>query len=149
MTRRRGRKTRNLVRIVDGGQKGWQVRVSRRGQRFHPYFSDSKYGGARGALAAALAMRDEIELLNPPLTRQDWAERPMRSNKSGVPGVQIRYTESTAGRKRRTYAYVLAMWSPRPGVVERRYFSILKHGRAKAWKMAVAARREGVRTMAP
>lgn len=149
MTRNRARKTRNIVRIIDGGQKGWQVRISRRGRRFHPYFSDSKYGGARKALAAALAMRNEIELLNPPFTRQDWADRPMRSNKSGVPGVQIHHQEYGPGRNRRTRAFVLATWSPRPGVVKKRYFSVQKYGRARALKLAVAARRAGVLAMEP
>ena len=39
---------------------GWRLCITREGQRFVRYFSDLKCGGVEGALAQAVAMRDEM-----------------------------------------------------------------------------------------
>ena len=141
------RKTKNIVRIIAGGQKGWQVRINRRGEKFHPYFSDSKFGGARKALAEATEVRDRIERENPPHTRRSRAEVLMRSNKSGVAGVNLRFQVRRLAKGRRTYVFVEAAWSSRPGVVHRHRFSVDKYGRKKAWALAIAARKAGLDQM--
>jgi hypothetical protein len=69
------RKSRNISRIIIGGQKGWQVRITRGQEQFYPYFSDSKFGGARGALTAAKEARDRIERDNPRLTSRERGAR--------------------------------------------------------------------------
>ena len=73
------RKTRNINRIIidgqRGGQRGWQVRVTRGTDQFYPYFSDSKFGGPRKALVAAQEARDRIERDHPRLTKREHGER--------------------------------------------------------------------------
>jgi hypothetical protein len=143
------RRLRNLTRIVVGGQKGWQVKINRRGERHEPYFSDSVYGGKQQALAAAMKARDKLDRQCPPFTRMERAQRVTRRTKSGVPGVRLLEVHRRLGRRKRTYLFAIASWCPRPGVIKRRAFSVAKFGRRKAWEKAVAARQEGLRAMKP
>ena len=143
------RRLRNLTRIVVGGQKGWQVKINRRGQRHEPYFSDSVYGGKQPALAAAMKARDKLDRQCPPYTRLERAQRVTRRTKSGVPGVRLLEVHRNVGLRKQTYLFAVASWCPRPGMIKRRAFSVSKFGRRKAWQLAVAARQQGLRQMKP
>jgi hypothetical protein len=143
------RKLRNLTRIVVGGQKGWQVKINRRGERHEPYFSDSVYGGKQQALAAAMKARDKLDKKCRPFTRLERAQRVTRRTKSGVPGVRLLTVHRKVGRRQRVYQFAIASWCPRPGQIKRRAFSVSKYGKRKAWELAVAARQQGLRSMKP
>ena len=84
------RKTRNINRIIIGGQRGWQVRIVRGPDHFYPYFSDSKFGGTRKALAAAQEARDRIERDHPRLTTRERAERIQRGKAARRSGKQLK-----------------------------------------------------------
>lgn len=142
-------KLRNLTRIVVGGQKGWQVKINRRGQRHEPYFSDSVYGGKQQSLTAAMKARDQLDRKCPPYTRLERAQRITQRTKSGVPGVRLLTVQRRLGRNKQTYLFAIASWCPRPGVIKRRAFSVAKFGRRKAWQLAVAARQQGLKDMRP
>ncbi len=58
-------RTRNITRYEAGkgrsySFKGYRLCITRQKERFVRYFSDREYGSADKALAAALAMREEI-----------------------------------------------------------------------------------------
>ncbi len=141
----RKRKTRNIVRIVVGGQRGWQVKIARAGKRFCPYFSDSKFGGARGALKEAVRVRDLFEKDHPRPKPGSQINVLLPSNKTGIPGVQIRFLRGKRGRNKDEGARAIAQWCPKMGVVRMRSFSFEKFGRPRALKLAVKARRLGLK----
>jgi hypothetical protein len=143
------KKLRNLTRIVVGGQKGWQVKINRRGERHEPYFSDSVYGGKQQSLAAAMKARDALDQKCPPYSRIERAQRVTRRTKSGVPGVRLLSVHRKLGKRARTYLFAIASWCPRPGVIKRRAFSVAKFGKRQAWQLAVAARQQGLKAMKP
>ena len=57
---------RGLTRIDRGGEHAWRARVYTRNVELHKQFADSCYGGAAGALAAAVAWRDGMRELAGP-----------------------------------------------------------------------------------
>ncbi|MBQ2379787.1 MAG: hypothetical protein II295_05270 [Akkermansia sp.] len=59
------KKEKNITRFSKENGKaytfrGWRLCITRNGERFVRYFSELKCGGADGALAQAVAMRDEM-----------------------------------------------------------------------------------------
>ena len=85
---------RNIVRIdIDHrNTHGWQVRVTRHGERHTKFFSDSRFDGSDGALAEAEAYRDHlIEVLPEPL---DGTARSIQARStSGVPGIRLGFND--------------------------------------------------------
>ncbi len=144
------RKTKNIVRIVSGGQRGWQVRMMRNGERFHPYFSDSKFGGAKKALAEAVRVRDRIEREYPARPPGGRVDTLLPSNTTGIPGVQIRRAAGPArGKGKPGEERAVAQWCPRPGEVKVRSFSFRKYGRDRALQLAIRARKAGLKQRSP
>jgi len=54
-------KRHHLTRI----DNGWWVRIQRQPRRISKFFADSRYGGSKGALAAATRARDAFLARNP------------------------------------------------------------------------------------
>lgn len=125
---------------------GFFVRLARRGKIHSAFFADKTNGGRAQALAAAQAHYLKLrERLGMPRRRsRRWnAQVVRRKGRSGIQGVQrVIDRRSKPWRK-----FWRACWSPELGVTQKRQFSIRKHGEAKAKRLALRARRAGVRNM--
>lgn len=129
------RKVKNVFRIDTGRTHGWQVRITRDGDRHTKLFSDSVHGGKEAAYEAAVEHRNEklAELPDLPdgpagqLHTDEVHERRWQSvTRTGVKGLGFTMTTySTATDDKRPY--VSAHW---PGEDRWRCtsFSIVKHG---------------------
>ena len=141
---------RNITRIDHPGNadkrpvKGFEVRIYRRGQRFNQFFSDTTYGGKTKALEEARKVRDKMEKKMKPFTRRELASKLTKRNTSGVRGVRLRKTVVTKNGKTYTYEHVEASWSPEPGQVVKKSFSVEKMGMDAAWKAAIETREKAV-----
>ena len=127
---------------------GFFVRLQRRGKIHSAFFTDKKHGGPAKALAAAEQHRQKLAAkLGTPvqLSRRQWAELRRRKSRSGIVGV--RYVIVRRGEWVRRYW--LATWSPKPYTVTRKLFSIGRYGARKAKRLAIRARRAGLRDMKP
>lgn len=138
---------RNITRIDTGATHGYQLRFQRRGKVVDKFYSDSIHGGKNKALAAAKKHRDQLEKDNPRYSRKEMAQKVSSKNTSGVVGVRLAEEKSVVGEWEYTYYFWVAQWSPKPGVRKTKRFSVNKYGDEKAYKMAVAARKKGVREM--
>jgi len=141
---------RNITRIDNpGGEdkrpvRGFEVRIYRRGQRFNQFFSDSAHGGKMKALEEARKVRDKMEKKLKPYTRRELAEKITKRNTSGVRGVRLRTTIVTKNGKTYKYEHVEASWSPEPGKVIKKSFSVEKMGKDAAWQAAVECRQKAI-----
>jgi hypothetical protein len=127
---------------------GFFVRLQRKGKIHSAFFTDKKHGGRTRALAAAQEHSRKLAAkLGTPvqMSRRDWAQIRRRKGSSGIVGVQ----KIVDRRFKRPRIYWKATWSPEPYVVRRKQFSARKHGAEKAKKLAIRARRAGVRSMQP
>ena len=79
----------NMTGVTGTNYGGWEVRFSRKGNKVAKFFSDTKYGGKRAALAAAKECRDELELEHKKYTVEELAKRPSKRNTSGTVGVRL------------------------------------------------------------
>ena len=125
---------------------GFFVRLSRRGKIHSAFFTDKKHGGREQAFAAAQAHRDKLAARlgrSVRMDRRQWAEIVRRKGRSGIHGVQ-RIVDRRVKPWRK---YWKAAWSPEPYVVAHKQFSIRKHGEAKARRLAIRARRAGLRSI--
>ncbi len=119
---------------------GWYVRVTFGGNKHSKFFSDSKHGGSKPALDAAVAHRDQIEReFGKPRTDRQVAPKTAR-NTSGVVGVRRRSRRLVDGDGLREYFEV--SWNPWPGKVCRKMFSISELGERQAFLQACAFRRQ-------
>lgn len=125
---------------------GFFVRLQRRGKIHSAFFSDKNHGGRELALAAAQEHHRKLAAkLGTPvrMSRRQWAELPRRKSRSRIIGVR----HVVVRRGRRVRKYWMAIWSPEPYVVARRWFSVRSHGAEKAKRLAIRARRAGLRSM--
>ena len=125
---------------------GFFVRLQRKGKIHSAFFTDCSHGGRKQALAAAQQHRRKLlAKLGPPkqMLRRWWAEIRRRKSSSGIVGVQ----KLVDRRSTRPRTYWKATWSPKPYVVRRKWFSVRKFGARKARRLAIRARRAGVRNM--
>lgn len=125
---------------------GWLVTIQRRGKIYRKLFSDKKCGGRKAAFAAAKCHRDHLTARNRPMSLKAYVEIQRANNTSGVPGV-CRYVASETKMlpPDEQRWYWVASW-PRPdGSRGRAKFSVNKNGERRAYRMAVAARKEGLR----
>ena len=126
--------------------RGFFVRVQRRGKIHSSFFTDKKHGGRAKALAAAQKHHRLLIAKLGPIKRKSrrwWAELPRRQGASGIVGVR-KHMVRRGGLIRE---YWQATWSPKPYVVARKVFSVRKHGYSKAKLLAIRARRAGLRSM--
>lgn len=119
---------------------GYEVRIFRRGQRETKFFSDGKHGGPDNALQLAQAHRDKILSKMAKISRYEIANQLTARNTSGIRGIRVRTTMVTKGEWEYHYEHVEASWSPEPGKVIKKSFSVAKLGMEKAWGEAVKYR---------
>ena len=141
-------RTPGICRIdqPDKHNHGFFVRVQRRGKIHSAFFTDCSHGGRKQALAAAQKHhRKLLAKLGPPkqMLRRWWAEMRRRKGSSSIVGVQKRVLR----RNGEVRKYWVATWSPEPYVVRRKAFSVKKLGAKKARRLAIRARRAGLRSM--
>ena len=118
---------------------GYLVHLSRQGVLHRKRFADSLHGGKSGALKAARAWRDVIIDTYPHLSREQYAQILRKNNTSGTPGVFA--MKNAAGEITGWMAHWLLPGSDRK--VSRKFASSL-HGAARAKRLAIAARENGV-----
>jgi len=125
---------------------GFFVRVQRAGKIHSAFFSDKKFGSREKSLAAAqrglIRLRRRAALVKSSPRRWN-AEVVRRRGKSGIHGVQRIIDRGVKPWRK----YWKATWSPELGKVARKQFSIRKHGEEKAKRLAIRARRAGLRKM--
>ncbi|MDR0532714.1 MAG: hypothetical protein LBH01_02045 [Verrucomicrobiales bacterium] len=142
---KRTRKNPGICRIdqPDRFNHGFYVRINRDRRKVRKFFSDRANGGKRAALRAAKAYYAEIDRKYPRISRRKNAMIQRRVGVSGILGV-CKITKTLLGRN---YLFWMASWSPRPGVVAKKAFSIRKYGNDRARALAIKARRQGLRQM--
>jgi len=128
-------KKKNLFRIDTGKTHGWQVRITRDGNRHTKLFSDSKHGGAEGAYQAALAHRNKRLAEVPDLpegkaghlhTDEVHERRWQAVTRTGVKGIgftMTTYSRATDDKR----PYITVHW-PGSDRWQCTSFSIVKHG---------------------
>lgn len=125
---------------------GFFLRMQRRGKIHSAFFADKQHGGRGQALVAAQAYQRKLlkkHGLPQRKSRRWWAELRRRKGSSSIVGVQ-RVVQLRDGKAR---TYWKATWSPKPYVVARKVFSVNRYGARKAKRLAIRARRAGVRSM--
>lgn len=128
------------VEIPVVGTYGWQVRMQRGRCKTSRFFADRSYGGVTAAHAAALEWRDAT-LAAWSVSEQARTCSVSARNASGVVGVCRIRVRSSQGME---YEFWQATWCPTPGVRKAVRFSILRHGDAAAYQLAIEARTRGV-----
>jgi hypothetical protein len=123
-------------------QHCWEVKIIRPSNSFHRSFSDSKYGGRDGALAAALKCRDKELKTRPALNSYEQAIRPKSTNRSGIVGV--RRGDKVVSRGKKVWVYPCWITTGTPfsgGKSKTKYFSIPQYGNNAAAKAAAISQR--------
>jgi len=120
----------------DKGTWYWVVNFSRRGVRYQRRFYETMYGGAKAALKAAIAWRDQKLAEVKTLSVLEFCRQKRSNNTSGVPGVHfLKPANQPEG-----------IWQARlklaGGTKVTRTFSVGKHGERKAFALAIQARSE-------
>ncbi|MEZ6096323.1 MAG: AP2/ERF family transcription factor [Pirellulaceae bacterium] len=141
---------RNLSRIQITSARGskfsgWEVRIQRRGKSMHKFFNDKKFGGEQGAHKAAVEFRDSIESKFKKFSVSERARNPSSRNTSGHVGVRKHSQVDVRGEYEYHYEYWIAQWTDKDGKRKTKAFSVSEHGDEKAFKLAVQARKEGVK----
>jgi hypothetical protein len=125
---------------------GFFVRLTRRGKIHSGFFSDKKHGGREAAFVAAQKHYQQLRVKlgeSKTPSRRFWAEVRRRKGRSGIHGVQ----KFVDRRSSKPVTVWKATWSPEPYVVQRKQFSVRKHGAKAAKLLAIRARREGLRKL--
>lgn len=138
---------KGISRIDRGSTHGWFVRGYKNGKIYSRLFSDAKLGGGDKALALARTYRDtlhaELAKIAPAPRARRIAYRDCR-NTTGVIGVCRTSKKGPNGTISEVYSVT---WRPEPGVQKCTSFSIKKYGEKEAFRLAVAHRREMLRTI--
>lgn len=142
----KARSLRSIVRIDQDkprSQHAWQVRIIRTDGSFTRLFSDSKHGGRKGALAAAIKCRDTELKKRPAKSSYEQALQVKANNTSGIVGVRRGVRKVRRGKKVWSYDVWVATGTPISGAPSKtRYFSIEALGERKAKAAAIAQRKE-------
>ena len=131
---------KNVRRVDHHHFHGHVVALGRVQSRHQKYFSDRACGGRSNALAQALEYRDALLAELPPPVRI----HRRTSNSTGIPGVSLVNDRTRSGR---IVPRFVAYWHRADGRREKRSFSTLEHGFARAESKAIQARKEGVGTL--
>lgn len=151
MTRKRSKrpgrrsKTPGVSRIdqPDKHNHGWYMRLTRCGKRIATFFADKKYGGKAKALAQARKHYAKLNRQHPPMSRFEFSQVERRPNKSGIVGV----SKINKVVKGKPYKFWQATWTSVDRKVQKAAFSIGKFGEAKAKKLAIKARKQGLQEL--
>ncbi len=150
MPRKTTNPNQNITRIETKGDaekrpiRGWEVRIYRRGERFNQFFSDSAHGGKAKAFEESRKVRDRMEKKLKPWGRRELANKITARNSSGHRGIRLRKTNIQVADKVYSYDHVEASWSPEPGKVIKKSFSVAKLGKDVAWQMAIECRQKAI-----
>jgi hypothetical protein len=129
------KKIKGISRIDSRGTHGWYVRVKKNGKSFAKLFSDSKYNGREHALkcakkAHAMALETMGTAQSTPSRRLVTTDK---RNKSGMVGVNKTFKTNAKGV---ATEYYQVTWSPAPGKIKNRQWSVHKYGREEAFRLA-------------
>ena len=127
---------------------GWLVTIQRRGVIYRKHFSDGVHGSRTKSFAAAQRYRDDIVAKYPPFSMREYSSIVKKSNRSGVVGV-CRYcaSETRDLPEDQQRWFWVASWPLPDGKRKRVKFAVNKYGEEKAFKMALKARREAMRSL--
>jgi len=143
------RRYKSISRVDQAKRKahGWYVRVVFKGEIYSRFFSDSVWGGKRGALAEAIHCRDQIEkqLGKPRTDRTVVMESP--KTRTGVPGIRRTFKHTGAKNPNNKSEVYEVTWSPQPNVLKRTSISIEKYGEEEAFRRALKIRERKEREM--
>jgi len=140
---------KHIYRVDDEKSRthSWLVTVQRRGQIYHRHFTDGIYGGKRKALDEAKVYRDELLARLRPLTRVERCNITKKNNRSGISGVtRIDGMDTKRGRSYHR-RYWLAQWPIGNGKAQMKKFSIKQYGEQGAFRLAVRARQEALKSL--
>lgn len=127
----------------------WLVTIQRRRQIYHRHFTDGVYGGKRKALEAAKIYRDSLIAHLRPLTRLERCSIKRKNNRSGISGVtRIDAMDTSRGRSYHR-RYWLSQWPIGEGKAQMKKFSIKQYGEQGAFRRAVRARQEALKSLSP
>lgn len=126
----------------------WRVSLRRKGKMIVKNFPDKKFGGKRKALNEAKAYRDEVLIKYPPISRKQFCSILRRHNTSGIPGV-YRYAKRYKLKDGcvKEIWYWEAHWPTGKNESEKATFSVSNFGEDKAKKLAIQARKAGVKKL--
>jgi hypothetical protein len=132
---------KGISRIDTRDTHGWYVRIYKNGKTYSKLYSDNKYGGKDRALLVAqkarvIALEALKELPREPKRRLVKTDR---RNKSGIIGVS---KTTKINKNGTTSEYFQVTWSPEPGKVKNRQWSVKKYGEAEAGRRAVEYRQQ-------
>lgn len=128
---------------VDNHTHGFFVRLIRKGTVHSAFFADRRMGGKKLALKAAREHYQKLLAKHGTMSRREWAETVRRKGKSGITGVR-RGSRTIGGVK---YWFWVATWSPKPYLVKKQMFSVVKFGEKEAKALAIKARKAGLAAM--
>ena len=128
------------VNYPEQSQVGYLVKGLRRGRRFHELFNISRYASKGECFKAAASRAKTLHELYPTLTRREYAQVKRKNWKNETVGVR-KCLKKVKGFE---YEFWEASWSPRPGVVKKRLFSVNKYGDREAQRLALKTREEGL-----
>lgn len=126
---------KGISRIDSKGTHGWYVRVYKNGKTYSKLYSDSKYNGKERALKFAQKARElALETINkiPDKPIRRLVTRDKR-NKSGIVGVSKTQKTLKSGKINHYYQVT---WSPSPGKIKNRQWSVRKYGEERAFELA-------------
>lgn len=137
---------KGISRIDSKGTHGWYVRVYKNGKTYSKLYSDRKYGGKERALKIAQkAHKMAVEAMKAiPTKRSRRLVKSDKRNKSGVIGVNRTQKHNRSGT---VSEYYQVTWSPKPGKIKNKQWSIRKYGEEKAFKLACEFRHQVMRTI--
>lgn len=126
---------KGISRIDSKGTHGWYVRVYKNGKTYSKLYSDSKYNGKERALkfaqkARELALETISKIPDKPIRRLVTRDK---RNKSGVVGVSKTQKTLKSGK---VNSYYQVTWSPQPGKIKNRQWSVRKYGEERAFELA-------------
>jgi hypothetical protein len=139
-----------VIRVNYPGQVGFLVKANRGGNKIHKVFYLKHYGGNEKKCFAAARKTAREYFKKNPTSRPKMYKEPSKRNSSGVVGVR-KLTEvhqwKNNPKKKSVYEFVVASWSPKPGVQKSKRFSVDIYGEEVAWMLACDARAQGVQSL--
>ena len=135
MARTKDPAMKGISRIDSKGTHGWYVRIYKNGKTYSKLYSDSKYNGKERALkfaqkARKMALETMKNIPDKPVRRLVTSDK---RNKSGIIGVS-KTTKTNPNGTQSDYFQVT--WSPKPGKIKNRQWSVRKYGADQAFKLA-------------
>ena len=134
---------KGISRIDSRQTHGWFVRVYRDGKTHSKMFSDGVHGDREKALEIARKYKDEYEEKHPPsLINQRLRLKPLKNNKTGIPGISETFGRAQGNRGKKMPCFCVS-WVPTPYKPRSKKFFFSKYGnRESAFEASVEFRKE-------